>query len=278
MERSGGLEGVATLITGGGSGIGLACAQRFARDGAHVTICGRSQARLDAAAAVIRGVAASGVTVLAAACDVTVEADVAAAMETAAAVTGSLDAVVACAGGNSSLGPLTMLDVEAWRATLDLNLTGTMLTVKHAGRVMARQGSGSIVGVSSIAASNTHRWFGAYGPAKSGIDYLCRLAADELGAGVRVNCIRPGLVDTDLAAALTAPGPVLDDYLACTPLGRYGHVDDIAAMARFLVGSESSWVTGTVINVDGGHHLRRGPDISPLFKPRLSEDNLRGVV
>lgn len=75
-----------------------------------------------------------------------------------------------------------------------------------------------------------------------------------------------------------APGPVLEDYLACTPLGRYGHVEDIAAMARFLIGPEAGWVTGTVINVDGGHHLRRGPDISPLFQPRLTAENLRGLT
>ena len=93
-----------------------------------------------------------------------------------------------------------------------------------------------------------------------------------------MNCIRPGLVDTDLAARLTAPGPILDDYLACTPLGRYGKVDDIAAMARFLIGPEAAWVTGTVINVDGGHQLRRGPDISPLFAGQYSEQQLRGVV
>ena len=85
-------------------------------------------------------------------------------------------------------------------------------------------------------------------------------------------------MDTDLAARLTAPGPILDDYLACTPLRRIGKVDDIAAMARFLIGPEATWVTGTVINVDGGHQLRRGPDISPFFAGMYSEQELRGVV
>jgi NAD(P)-dependent dehydrogenase (short-subunit alcohol dehydrogenase family) len=177
------------------------------------------------------------------------------------------------------MGPVTQLDAAGWRATLELNITGTMFTIKHAARVMTSGGGGSIVGVSSIASSNTHRWFGAYGVAKAGIDHLCQLAADELGAsGVRVNCIRPGLVRTDMVAAITSGGPVLDDYLACTPLGRFGEVEDVANLARFLVGPESSWITGQVVNVDGGHMLRRGPDFRAFLEPVYGPDGLRGVV
>ena len=80
---------------------------------------------------------------------------------------------------------------------------------------------------------------------KAGIDHVCRLAADELGAsGVRVNCIQPGLVDTELVAFVTAGGPVLDSYLENMPIARVGTVDDVAALARFLVGPESTWITG----------------------------------
>jgi NAD(P)-dependent dehydrogenase (short-subunit alcohol dehydrogenase family) len=194
-------------------------------------------------------------------------------------VTGSLQAVVACAGGSETLGPLTQMDTAAWRRTIDLNITGTMLTIKHAAPLMARDGAGSIIGISSIASSNVHPWFGAYGVGKAGIDHICQLAADELGAsGVRVNCIRPGLVNTDLVSFVTGGGPVLDDYLDCMPLRRVGEVEDIAAMARFLVGPESTWVTGQVINVDGGHLLRRGPDYRAFVEPIYGADGLRGIV
>ena len=275
----GGLEGTSMLITGGGSGIGLGCATRFAADGAHVTICGRSEARLARGVATIRETAAAGVTVQAIATDVTHEDDVAAAVAGALAITGSLEGVVACAGGSETLGPITMMDLEAWRRTIDLNITGTMLTIKHAGAAMAAAGAGSIIGISSIASSNVHPWFGAYGPAKAGIDHVCQLAAVELGAsGVRVNVIRPGLVDTELVEFVTAGGAVLDDYLACMPIARVGTVEDIAAMARFLIGPESTWVTGQLINVDGGHLLSRGPSYRSLVEPLYGADALRGIV
>ena len=91
---------------------------------------------------------------------------------------------------------------------------------------------------------------------------MCQVAAIELGAsGVRVNSIRPGLVDTDLVGFVTAGGEVLDDYLACMPIARVGTVEDIAAMARFLVGPESTWLTGQAINVDGGHSLTPRPEL-----------------
>ena len=124
-----------------------------------------------------------------------------------------------------------------------------------------------------------HPWFGAYGPGKAGIDHVCQLAAIELGAsGVRVNAIRPGLVATDLVAFVTAGGAVLDDYLECMPISRVGTVEDIAAMARFLIGPESTWVTGQLINVDGGHLLSRGPSYRSLVEPLYGADALRGIV
>lgn len=275
----GGLEGASVLVTGGGSGIGLGCAQRFARDGAHVTICGRTETRLAAAVEQIRVSAGAGATVQFAVADVTHEEDVVAAVALAAGVTGALDGVIACAGGSETLGPITMMDVEAWRRTIDLNITGTMLTIKHAAPIMARAGAGSIVGISSIASSNVHPWFGAYGPGKAGIDHVCQLAAIELGAsGVRVNAIRPGLVDTELVGFVTAGGEVLDDYLTCMPIARVGTVADIASMARFLIGPESTWLTGQLINVDGGHQLTRGPSYRSLVEPLYGADALRGLV
>lgn len=268
------LSGHGVLVTGGGSGIGLGVAKRLADAGAVVTICGRTEERLVAACAEI-GKAAYAVA------DVGDEDAVAAAVRQAwEHAGGRLDGVVASAGGSGWLGPITQLPVEEWRKVIDTNLTGTMLTLKHAAALMTQQGGGSFVGISSIAASNVHRWFGPYGVAKAGIDHLCMLAADELGASnVRVNAIRPGLIRTEMVSIITeSDNPVLDDYRACTPLPRTGEVADVAALAAFLLSPESSWITGQVINVDGGHSLRRGPDFSAWLEPAYGPDGLRGVT
>src|SRR5918994_388064 len=114
---------------------------------------------------------------------------------------------------------------------------------------------------------------------KAGLEMLCMMAADELGASnIRVNTVRPGLTRTDLVEALTAPGPVLDDYLACMPLRRVGEPDEVAALVRFLVGPEAAWITGQNIGIDGGHALRRGPDLSGMLVDVFGANGLRGVV
>ncbi len=272
-------NGKSILVTGGGSGIGLGIALELAAAGASVTICGRSQDKLDAAAKHILTETSGKGTVQTAPTDVTNEDDVVAAVAAAAEPTGRLDGVVACAGGNETISPITQIDAAAWRRTVELNVTGTMLTIKHSARALVAAGGGSIVAISSIAASNTHRWFGAYGVSKSGVDHLVQLAADELGASnVRVNCIRPGLTRTDLVSIITGGGPVLDDYMASTPLARIGEVADIAALAKFLLGAQSTWITGQIINVDGGQMLRRGPDFTSMLEPVYGADGLRGVV
>ncbi|WP_009477663.1 SDR family oxidoreductase [Rhodococcus sp. JVH1] len=277
-DGSSGLAKTSVLVTGGGSGIGLGVATALAVDGVHVTICGRNEEKLARAAEQITAGDPAG-TVDTVTADVTNEDDIIRAVATAAERTGQLHGVVTCAGGNETVGPVTQLDVDAWRRTVDLNVTGTMLTIKHSARALVAGGGGSIVTISSIASSNTHRWFGAYGPSKAGVDNLTQLAADELGASnVRVNCIRPGLTRTDLVALITDGGPVLDDYLANTPIARVGEVTDIAALAEFLLGPDSTWITGQIINVDGGQMLRRGPDFTSMFEPMFGADGLRGVV
>jgi NAD(P)-dependent dehydrogenase (short-subunit alcohol dehydrogenase family) len=274
---TGTLQDKSVLVTGGGSGIGLGVAALLARSGAHVTICGRTEDKLVAAAATVTPEHGGSISHHVA--DVTDEEQVASAVDAATAVTGRLDGVVACAGGNETIAPVTQIDVEAWRRTVELNVTGTMLTLKHAARELVRGGGGSFVAVSSIASSNTHRWFGAYGVSKSGVDHLVQLGADELGASnVRVNCIRPGLTRTDLVSLITDGGPLLEDYRACTPLPRIGEPEDIAQLARFLLGDESTWITGQIINVDGGQMLRRGPDFSSMLEQVYGADGLRGVV
>jgi 7-alpha-hydroxysteroid dehydrogenase len=105
------------------------------------------------------------------------------------------------------------------------------------------------------------------------------LGADELGASwVRVNCIRPGLTRTDLVAPVIDSPELSEDYRVNTPLPRVGEVQDVANLAVFLLSDAASWITGQVINVDGGQMLRRGPDFSAMLGPVFGEDGLRGVV
>lgn len=263
----GSIAGHSVLVTGGGSGIGEASATKLAADGANVTICGRTEDKLLAAVERIRSTAAPGATIGHVVADVTVEADVAAAVDVAAATTGRLDGLFACAGGSTGIGPLAGSDVETIRATMELNYIGTFLCIKHGGTRMARDGGGSIIGCSSHAGRDSFRCLGAYGAAKAGLDHLCRVAADEMGAfDVRVNSIQPGIVATDLMEPITGGGPLLDDYLPLIPLGRVGTPEEIAEMVRFLIGPESSWVTGQNFAVDGGQNLRRGADYGELLR------------
>ena len=270
------------LVTGGGSGIGKGVAAGLALSGADVMIVGRDAGRLSAAAEEIAaGAAGAGARaeVRFEPADVTDEEQVQRVVQAAAGWNGRLYGVVHCAGGSQTIGPITQTDSEAWRRTVDLNVNGTMYVLKHSSREMVRAGGGSFVGISSIAASNIHRWFGAYGVTKSAVDHLLMLAADELGPSwVRVNGIRPGLIRTDLVQVILDSPEVSEDYRQCTPLPRIGEVGDIANLAMFLLSDAASWITGQVINVDGGHGLRRGPDMSAMLEPVFGSDGLRGVV
>jgi NAD(P)-dependent dehydrogenase (short-subunit alcohol dehydrogenase family) len=278
-----GIEGWSALVTGGGSGIGLGTAARLVRDGAHVTICGRTEGRLRSAVTVLEETAttsgrsgSTGGTAGYVVADVTVEEQVAHAVEVAASERGRLDILFANAGGAMHMGPIVDADVDQVRSTVDLNLIGTFLCIKHGAPMMAEgKGTGvdggaapggSIIGMSSGAGAFTHRYLWAYGSAKAAIDMLCRYAAEELGpTGVRVNTVQPGIVDDELMAPITAGGPLLDDYLAQMPISRLGTVEDIAAAGRFLAGPESGWISGESLAIDGGHHLRRGANYGLLF-------------
>lgn len=152
--------GRSALVTGGGSGIGLACAKHLIEEGATVTICGRDQGRLEKAAELLGDGATFAV------CDVTDETAVASAVEIATKKTGRLDHAVVNAGFGTA-GPVLACDKSDWDAVLATNLTGSFLTIKHAGRAIAEVGGGSIVAMSSIAGILTHRFMVAYNTTKA---------------------------------------------------------------------------------------------------------------
>ena len=270
------LENKNAFITGGGSGIGLGCAKAFAEDGANVLIMGRNEAKLSAAQEVLQAIEGAGQIEIFVG-DVAKESDVAAAAKEAAR-NGGLDIAVANAG-TGGLSPIMATEAEGWDEIMQTNLSGTFYTVKHAGRWMAKSGGGAICAISSIAGVRTHRFMGPYCVSKAGIDMLVRNSADELGvANIRVNSVCPGLVETELASGLLSTEEVYQDYLDCMPISRHGTTEDIAQAVRFLCGPESSWVTGVVMSVDGGHHLRRGPDVSPFSRMVFGDDLTDGQV
>jgi NAD(P)-dependent dehydrogenase (short-subunit alcohol dehydrogenase family) len=265
------LSGQSALVTGGGSGIGLGIARHLVRDGAAVVLAGRSADRLAAGAASLLADGAEPGFVHTVECDVTDEAAVVEACAVAAGV-GRFTMCVANAGFGSAA-PFHLTTLDDWNAVIGTNLTGAFLTLKHAVIGLAENGGGSIVAVSSIAAPLTHRYMTAYCVSKAGLEMLVKQVADELGAsGIRCNAVRPGLVPTDATVTLTATDLIREDYLAQMPLPRMGTDDDVAALVRFLLGPESTWITGQCIGVDGGHSVRRGPDITPVMEMVFGRD------
>jgi NAD(P)-dependent dehydrogenase (short-subunit alcohol dehydrogenase family) len=247
------------LVTGGGSGIGLAIAQRLVSGGHHVVITGRTESKLQSAVEQL-GTHCSYVVG-----DAADEGSVAAAIASCATF-GQLTVAVANAGTGSG-SPFLATPLDEWNRVVHGNLTSTFLLFKHAGGAMAANnvaahGGGALLAISSVAAARTHRFMTAYCVSKAGVDMLVQNVADELGPlGIRVNAIRPSLVPTDISAGLTQSPSIVNDYLSQMPLGRLGTTDDIASLAAFLLGPESSWITGMSISTDGGHHLRRGPNL-----------------
>ena len=264
-----GVKGYGVLVTGGGTGIGHACAAALAADGAAVTICGRTESKLADSAERISKEAANGGSVAYVVADVTDESSVAAAVAAAAEPTGTLNGVVANAGGGGGMGPYHLQDTDEFLRVLHLNVLGTMLTVKHSVPLMRAVGGGSFVGMSSIAGHVTHMYFGAYTPGKAGIEAIMRNAADEYGAAnIRFNAIRPGFIATEIMEGIPRDGEVYDSYIDNTPMADVGYPEDVGHLARFLIGPESRWITGQCINIDGGHSLRRGPILAPSSSPR----------
>jgi NAD(P)-dependent dehydrogenase (short-subunit alcohol dehydrogenase family) len=198
-------------------------------------------------------------------CDALQPGDVRAAVERAERG-GRLDIAVSIPGGGNYC-PVLGYDDERFSREVDQNVRPQFLIIKYAGLAMVRGGGGSIAIVSSTAAIMSSPNLAAYCAGKAAVDQLVRVAADELGAlGVRVNAVRPGLTRTGATEGMYAWPDVVEKFLEQQPLARPGEPQDIARALRFLAGPESSWITGQCLTVDGGHTIRRFPDIEPLAR------------
>jgi 3-oxoacyl-[acyl-carrier protein] reductase len=242
------MTGTAVVI-GGASGIGWATAQTLAADGYTVTIADRNgDGARDRAAEL-------GAPHAAATADVTDEDSVRTLFEGL----GSVDVVVNCAG-YSGFGLIADLPAEQFREVVDVCLSGGFLVIKHAA---PRMGSGGvIVSLTSLNARQPAVGMSAYCAAKAGLAMLTQVAALELGPrGIRVNAVSPGFVQTPLTdPAAMIPG-VVEEYTENTALGRTGVPQDIADAVAFLCSPKASWLTGEVLDLNGGAHLKRYPNI-----------------
>jgi NAD(P)-dependent dehydrogenase (short-subunit alcohol dehydrogenase family) len=251
------LAGKSALVTGGGGGFGKACAQLLVRDGAAVTLMGRTLAKLEAARQLLLD-ATPGAAVALCAGDAADEADVQAAIEATRRNGGGVDIVVATVGGGSGYAPVSEASLDGFLHDYRVNVGSAFLAVRHAAPQM--HDGGSIVLISSTAARLAFVKLAGYCAAKAGLDQFMRVAANELGSRrIRVNCVRPGLTHTDgMDAAFSRPG-YTDSFLPLIPLGRTGAPNDVAEAVRYLAGPEAAWVTGQSFAVDGGNELRMAP-------------------
>jgi NAD(P)-dependent dehydrogenase (short-subunit alcohol dehydrogenase family) len=247
------LEGKAALITGAGSGIGRACAQMFAGEGARVALAGRRRKPLDAVA---KEIAAAGGDAMAVSCDVSQRASVEAAVAAVAKRFGRLDIVVNNAGALLVATVVGTSD-EDWNRILGVNLTGTFLVSRAALPELRKSGGGSIINIGSVLGLVGMKQRAAYAASKGGVTMLTKaMALDHADEGVRVNCICPAIVETELVSQLFAkqpdPNALRRERAGQIPLGRMGRPEDVAYLALFLASEESAWLTGAALPLDGG--------------------------
>ena len=269
------LDGFGILVTGGGTGIGKACATSLVLSGASVTICGRTERTLQETQEQIRLATGKEERIQYLVCDVTQEEQVKQVLDTASHFGKGLKGVVANAGGGGALAPYHLQNLEEFTRVLHLNVLGTMLCIKHSVPHMKKAGGGSFVGMSSIAGHLTHLWFGAYPVAKAGVEAMIMNAADEFGpSNIRFNAVRPGFIATEIMEGIPRESATYKSYIDSTPLGDVGAPEDVASLVKFLISNDSRWITGQCINIDGGHSLRRGPEFTEFLMGLTDEEIL----
>jgi NAD(P)-dependent dehydrogenase (short-subunit alcohol dehydrogenase family) len=243
------LIGSTALITGAATGIGRGVADRFVSEGARVIYADRNAAAAQLAASAA-GAAARAVTM-----DISDESAVAAAFALLAAEGWCPDVVVANAGvqlfGQDA--PVAELELDVWRRTIDINLTGTFLTVKHAVRAMLGRGGSIMLTGSPTALNGEGAAFTAYSASKAGIHGLTRtVAAAYASEGIRVNTVVPGYTETTLVTAISEDAASRAAIIGRIPLGRAGSPADVEGIMVYLASDEGAFATGALFTVDGG--------------------------
>lgn len=242
------MQGKVAFVTGGGSGIGAATAQRLAEEGATVVICGRRKEPLDVVVAQIQAAGGKAEAVVA---DVSVEAQIVGALEETARKHGSLDVLVNNAMA-FSWGGIDAMDTETWRSNFTTSVDGTFWGTRTALRLMKEKG-GSVVNVSSICGTLGTPFMAGYSAAKAAVINFSRAAAAEgAPAGVRVNVVIPAVVETPATAGMLSDDASRKNTEKLIPMGRVGQPIDQANAILFLASDESSYITGAALPVDGG--------------------------
>lgn len=242
------LEGKIAFVTGGGSGIGAATAERFAQEGATVVICGRRKEPLDEVVAKIKAAGGSAEAIVA---DVGNEAQFVGALEQTAKKHGSLDILV-----NNAMaytwGGIEAMTTADWHANFSTSVDGTFWGTRTALKLMADKG-GSIVNIGSICGTLGTPYMSGYSAAKAAILNFSRAAAAEgAPAGVRVNVVIPAVVETPATAGMLADEASRKNTEKLIPMGRVGQSNELANAVLFLASDEASYVTGAALPVDGG--------------------------
>jgi len=240
----------AVLITGGLTGIGRAAALAFAREGAMVMVAGR---REEAGAELVKQLRAFGSEAEFIKADVRKEDDVRTIIDATVARFGRLDVAVNNAGTEGVPGPVTAQTPESYAATFDTNVLGVLLCMKHEMRVMQAQGFGNIVNISSTMGSRGAVNASLYVASKHAVEGLTKSGALEAAAfGVRVNAIAPGPVETAMLDRFTGSTDRKAGLLAGIPLRRAGRPEELADAILFIASDKASFITGQIINVNGG--------------------------
>jgi 3-oxoacyl-[acyl-carrier protein] reductase len=245
-----GLEGRVAIITGGSRGIGRAVAQCLAEDGASVVVSGLDATRLEAATKELEGF---GAPVLGVVADVARREDVERLVDQAKERFARIDVLVNNAGITRDALLVRMKD-EDWDRVLDVNLRGAFLMTRAVAKIMMRQKGGRIINIASTAGAMGNPGQANYSAAKAGLIGLTKAAARELSRwSILVNAVAPGLIETDMAAAI--PAEAREALLAQIPLGRIGSGREVAEVVRFLAGDGATYVTGQVLHVNGGLYM-----------------------
>ncbi len=273
---SGRLEGKVAVVTGGGNGIGRACCERFAGEGADILVADLLD---EPGAETVARVKERGREALFVHIDAASADDNETMAQTAVERFGRVDVLVTAAGishadyvsGEHAIDQrmiedqarrfaepwtvLTELDLDAWHRVLDVNLTGTLLACRAVGPQMVEQKSGSIITIASIAAKRPEAGPMSYSVSKAGVWMLTKSLARTLGpTGIRVNAIGPGFIETNMTSFISGNDMIRNMALMQIPLGRIGRPADIANTALFLASDESSYFTGEILHPDGGFY------------------------